>query len=323
MKNQKGFIQIPLLIAIVIGVIVVGGVSYVGVRQYQSSKVDEPKEEAVITQVDESKKEGEFSEIEKLRQEVEILKKQQAQKPAPTPQPKITPSEIDQGTKVFSEWAKRTVKVTCNYAGYVSLEGGKIVEGYGEYIEVTEQGSGTIFFKHNGQIPFVISNSHLVVYGNKCIISVPNQMGGFYHYQAFAVIPSKDIDVSIFFLADTELAGVQQGPLAGSPHASALTFAKNYTYCKPEDVLVGDKVYILGYPAIGGETITVTEGIISGYEGNFYKTSAKIDEGNSGGVAVLGKKNCYLGIPTSAAVGGIESLGRIFDLTYMERYLKE
>src|SRR3989344_3210469 len=40
MKNQKGFTQIPILIAIIIGVIVVGGVGYVGIQKFQSQKTE-------------------------------------------------------------------------------------------------------------------------------------------------------------------------------------------------------------------------------------------------------------------------------------------
>lgn len=36
MKTKKGFIQIPLLIAIIAGVLVLGGGGYFGVKQYQS-----------------------------------------------------------------------------------------------------------------------------------------------------------------------------------------------------------------------------------------------------------------------------------------------
>jgi len=76
----------------------------------------------------------------------------------------------------------------------------------------------------------------------------------------------------------------------------------------------GDKVVILGYPAIGSsEGITVTQGIISGFEGNYFITDAKIDAGNSGGAAILVKDNCLLGLPTYGVIGGAESLGRILD----------
>jgi len=80
--------------------------------------------------------------------------------------------------------------------------------------------------------------------------------------------------------------------------------------CK--NVELGEKVIILGFPGIGSsEGITVTEGIISGEEKDYYVTSAKIDSGNSGGVAVSSDRNCFLGTPTAAILGQVESLGRI------------
>ncbi len=82
---------------------------------------------------------------------------------------------------------------------------------------------------------------------------------------------------------------------------------------------IGDQVAILGYPSYGSgyDEITATEGIISGYDSPYYTTSAKIEHGNSGGLAVLTEKNCYVGIPTAALVGEIESLGRILDIDQM------
>ncbi|MEX2029245.1 MAG: hypothetical protein WD963_02060 [Candidatus Paceibacterota bacterium] len=75
---------------------------------------------------------------------------------------------------------------------------------------------------------------------------------------------------------------------------------------------LGDRLLILGYPGIGSVVgLTVTEGIVSGFDENYYITSAKIDKGNSGGAAISVKDNCYLGIPTASVVGQIESLGRI------------
>jgi len=83
-------------------------------------------------------------------------------------------------------------------------------------------------------------------------------------------------------------------------------------------VNIGDKLIVLGYPSIGTQGgITVTEGIISGIESNYYVTSAKIDKGNSGGAAVLLKNNCYLGIPSWAKSGSIESLGRILKASFV------
>lgn len=40
MNSQKGFIQIPILVAIIIGVIVVGGVGYVGIQKFRGQKTE-------------------------------------------------------------------------------------------------------------------------------------------------------------------------------------------------------------------------------------------------------------------------------------------
>lgn len=81
---------------------------------------------------------------------------------------------------------------------------------------------------------------------------------------------------------------------------------------------IGEKIVVLGYPTIGSnEGITATEGIISGYDGDYYIISAKIDRGNSGGIAVSVKDNCIVGMPSAASSGGIESLGRILSSTVL------
>ncbi len=86
-----------------------------------------------------------------------------------------------------------------------------------------------------------------------------------------------------------------------------------------EGPAIGDKVIMLGYPQIGGkESITATEGIISGFDGVFYTTSAKIERGNSGGAAIHVKKNCFLGLPTLVFSGRIESLARILPISEIE-----
>ncbi len=90
--------------------------------------------------------------------------------------------------------------------------------------------------------------------------------------------------------------------------------------CKSTDI--GDRLSILGYPTIGGETLTVTEGIISGFEfqgeTRFIKSSAKLDHGNSGGLAIK-SSGCVVGIPTFVQRGQLESMGRILDLNYLHK----
>ncbi len=87
------------------------------------------------------------------------------------------------------------------------------------------------------------------------------------------------------------------------------------TYCSTSSI--GDHISILGYPSVGGSSLTATDGIISGFEYDdgvrFIKTSAKIEHGNSGGVAIE-DSGCVLGIPTFVEEGEAESIGRILDL---------
>ena len=85
--------------------------------------------------------------------------------------------------------------------------------------------------------------------------------------------------------------------------------------CPDSDASVGDSVTIFGYPTSGnalGISETVTEGIVSGIlPGPIYKTNAAIDHGNSGGVAILNKAGCALGIPTLGASGLTAGIGYI------------
>ena len=77
----------------------------------------------------------------------------------------------------------------------------------------------------------------------------------------------------------------------------------------------GDEILILGYPRIGSqEGVTLTEGIISGRDNEYFITSAKISRGNSGGAAISVKNDCYFGIPTLVKADEVESLGRILDI---------
>jgi hypothetical protein len=73
---------------------------------------------------------------------------------------------------------------------------------------------------------------------------------------------------------------------------------------------LGDTLAILGYPGIGGETVTFTSGSVAGFTKQkgistrraWIKTDATIAGGNSGGTAVNAKGE-IVGVPTQAAAG--------------------
>lgn len=88
---------------------------------------------------------------------------------------------------------------------------------------------------------------------------------------------------------------------------------KTIKKCDTANTKISDELYVLGYPGVGGKTLTVTNGIISGYEQIYIKTSAKISYGNSGGAA-FSKAGCFLGIPTEfKKIGVADLVGYIID----------
>lgn len=73
----------------------------------------------------------------------------------------------------------------------------------------------------------------------------------------------------------------------------------------PYDLILGDPLTVIGYPAIAGDTISFTAGTLSGWLGedsfgggqDWIKSDAKISGGNSGG-AVLNNNGHLVAIPT-------------------------
>lgn len=79
-----------------------------------------------------------------------------------------------------------------------------------------------------------------------------------------------------------------------------------------EAVEIGDNIRILGYPGIGGDTITFTNGVVSGFTSErsiggraWIKTDATITGGNSGGLAVDAAGR-LIGVPTIVGSGANE-----------------
>jgi serine protease Do len=76
-----------------------------------------------------------------------------------------------------------------------------------------------------------------------------------------------------------------------------------------DGVDLGDEIRVLGYPTIGGSTITFTQGTVSGFTSEpgldgraWIKTDAAFSGGNSGGAAI-GVNGTLIGIPTEVGSG--------------------
>ena len=87
-----------------------------------------------------------------------------------------------------------------------------------------------------------------------------------------------------------------------------------------DDLLPGDRLAVIGYPGLGGATVTYTEGVVSGFldedlDGvyEWIKTDTEVNPGNSGGLAI-DASGAFVGVPTAgysrADVAGKISLVR-------------
>lgn len=167
--------------------------------------------------------------------------------------------------------------------------------------ETISQGSGTVITEG-----MVLSNFHVQMgYPNYCIVKQVDDQGilteDVYNVD-YSVVENPSYDFWVFHIVrNVENINADPNPLP-------------LLACTENQIQIGDNVRILGFPYAGGDNITVTEGIVSGHVdkiSGLYITSAKIDHGNSGGAAIDISKNCFLGIPTVARAGELESYGGI------------
>lgn len=197
---------------------------------------------------------------------------------------------------IVAEWKGRIGQVTCYTRDGVRVQGSATITalpGYGlvavtnAHVTVDDQGNAprTCFVSVTGL-------------GVREIVSPKNDQ----HF--FSLAPTYDI-------AYIRLAS----PASASDHGTFDTLQSALHVC--QSVSIGEKIVLLGYPWDGSQdTVTATQGVISGFDGDYYVTDAKIDHGNSGGAAISVKNDCWLGIPSAVVVGSIESYGRILKGTF-------
>ena len=131
-SSSKGFIQIPILIAIIIGVIAIGGGGYFGIKQYQNYQAEKINKEQelkkaqdllVVQQktaeeeknnVEKQKQEEQDkqkSEMEKLKNEVEALKKSQTKTEQTKPPVVLETKKLFSTAEIVSQNKKFIVNI--------------------------------------------------------------------------------------------------------------------------------------------------------------------------------------------------------------------
>jgi hypothetical protein len=174
---------------------------------------------------------------------------------------------------------------------------GQLVEGW--------SGSGTIISEDG----LILTNAHVILsdrYYNVVDLVV-------------AITMEQDAPPVEMFFADViqadarlDLAVIKvRSDLNGAPANFSSLGIEPVPLGNSDSLGLGDEIIIIGYPGIGGQTITLTRGEVSGFTsedpyGNraFIKTSATIAGGNSGGLAATVNGE-IIGVPTQVGSGDI------------------
>ena len=195
-------------------------------------------------------------------------------------------------------------------------------------------GSGTIFTEDG----IVITNSHVIPqnetellipeYG--CMVTLPDPDTGIpieMYYADPIVIPglSDEYDLAILEIYDVY---IDEDGYSYGTYPKTFPAFDDTDLCTEEYIRLGEPVIIFGYPASSGnDSLTVTEGVVSNFPDdiNTILTSAKIDAGNSGGLAV-DRDGCQLGVPSAVSIGQYENLGVIITteavFEFIDKYIE-
>lgn len=162
-------------------------------------------------------------------------------------------------------------------------------------------GSGTIVDAGG----LILTNAHVVARDEVC--DYETLTVGLTHDPDVPAEPEYVVEV-VAFDPVLDLAAVQiVSDLDGNPVDTAFP---HVAIGDSDTVQLGDELRLLGYPGIGGHTITLTRGVVSGFvaEQNvdpnraWIKTDATVSGGNSGGTAVNADGE-LIGVPTLAGSG--------------------
>lgn len=196
-------------------------------------------------------------------------------------------------------------------------------------------GSGTIITT-NG---LVITNSHVIPQNEEflltrdegCWVILPNQTTGQPEEIYWAnpiVYPGLSDEYDLAYLEIYETYADEEGYQWGAyPKSFPSIFADENQYdsvCQYKTHKLGDPLRVYGYPSMsGGNSLTITDGIISSFsdDGHIF-TSAKIDAGNSGGLAV-DHTGCMIGIPVAVREGVYQNLGVIIPMDKVIEFFEQ
>lgn len=324
--KQKGFIKTPIIFAIIVGVLVFSGISYIVIRQYQHNQQKKAVSEKQAQELAKLQQDKEKQIEEKKNQELERRIKELENQPPQTIIKEISPPTTQNqeiSAQEISPYLTGVIKIDCK----------------------NQEGSGTLW--KIGDENYILTNFHVVSNpypAGQCNVVVQekdssNGVGIYQIYPSTGKSWNSYTDVSLLKISAIEIEGITSLPIRNLNY--------NITSLRqcPHQVSLGLSVVIIGYPVfslspiqyqgekLGEQTVrTITNGIISSYDSSKVKpfgslpypdyfVSAKIDSGNSGGMAFSKDSNglCILGIPTWLSIGNYETQGiiqNIYNIMY-------
>ncbi len=170
--------------------------------------------------------------------------------------------------------------------------------------ELQGWGSGTVISDDG----LILTNAHVAtpsdMTADELIIAVTQQadQAPVESYKAEVVASDSVLDLAIIKISENMGGGPYDGALEPIPIGDS------------DAVGIGDEIIIMGYPSVGGDTITLTDGHVSGFTANptlgshaWIKTDATILGGNSGGLAanLAGE---LIGVPTQMGAGDTDEI---------------
>jgi S1-C subfamily serine protease len=183
-------------------------------------------------------------------------------------------------------------------------------------------GSGIIIEEEGG----ILTNYHVVADAEVCLITLPNIISGTpeeIYVATPLIVPQLSKQYDLAFLKITEAFIDDRGKAHGIFPKKFKTFTES-PFCSGYVPKLGDEIRIYGYPVTsGGYNLTITDGVISSFSSDgLILTSAKVDSGNSGGLAIT-KDGCLVGIPSAIFTGKYQNLGVIIPSTIILEFANQ
>lgn len=324
--KNKGFSQLQAVVAPIVGTLLISGVGYFGLSQYknyQQGKLESEKmfveTRSLITQQQNA--------IEDAQKEIARLKvSNQAVIQKISSNPDINTKQND-------------LKDYINHVGWVSCTG----KSGGEW-----SGSGSVWM-YNEEYQF-LTNYHVIEGAKQCqlLYSIRNTNTNTENQFAIFDLNIDNARYESNSIVDYAIVGLKKISDDTLPKGRQSPLSSSLKPCQ-KILPLSTPVFVIGFPvttetttqtsvgAVESVNLTVTDGVISAYDNrptsNYpdynYFVTAKIDSGNSGGLAVAKQQNnfCVMGIPTAVKIGNyetqgmVQSINNIIDTSSLPRFL--